>query len=500
MRFSTARAMQLLQLSARPFEFLDHLSNAVEHLLSSQPTISPESLAASLSNLVPHNPNLPSQILDIINLFWTDRSGDEAGRLKALLQALIQENVLTIDVAVELLDKSILQDADIISNSQVLATRSARINTGLLYKQQKFNLLREENEGYAKLSHEFNLALSELPKGGLVDGFEIAAKSGELLTVVNALIGYFELDPNRVFDNILDVCSQNLLSHVRFVLHFLHHSPWAPSTLASSAPFSSLSVGERRQRLELIRRDFVGYYKAEEYKNGGSKLAARLLGFKFRYCAAASEDDVKSQPSPEPLIFMTALLIKTGFVKLSDIYLYVHSQSRVMLIAKLDPADDATVEEYRKWKEEMDEKAFLAKSNPLALAGALGDGENAEGQTSQAMEVSDLGNVQPSECTFLTDLDNYALKNHGTEPKGFSPTCFVSCWLHSLRTSVTITPSSNLSSISIYIRRYSPTFAHLHSVHLFSVLAFSTISNSRRGTSRTTKEAGCPWTFNCWDC
>jgi len=334
MRFSTTRAMQLLRLSTAPFEFLDHLSTAVDHILSLEPTISPESLATSLSNIVPHNPNLPNQILDIINLFWTDRSGDDASRLKALLQALIQENVLTIDVAIELLDKSILQDADIISNSQILATRSARINTGLLYKQQKFNLLREENEGYAKLSHEFNLALSELPKGGLIDEFEIAAKSDELLTVVNALIGYFELDPNRVFDNILDICSQNLLSHVRFVLHFLHHSPWAPSTLAASRPFSSLSVNEKRQCLELIRRDLVGYYKAEEYNNGGSKLAARLLGFKFRYYAASSEDDVKSQPSPEPLVFMTALLIKSGFVKLSDLYLYVHSEYCILLITK----------------------------------------------------------------------------------------------------------------------------------------------------------------------
>ena len=48
----------------------------------------------------------------------------------------------------------------------------------------------------------------------------------------------------------------------------------------------------------------------------------------------------------------------------------------------------------------MDEKAFLAKSNPLALAGALGDGENVEGQTSEAMDVNDAEKVQPSECSF----------------------------------------------------------------------------------------------------
>lgn len=34
----------------------------------------------------------------------------------------------------------------------------------------------------------------------------------------------------------------------------------------------------------------------------------------------------------------------------------------------------------------MDEKAFMAKSNPLALAGALGDGENGDAQKPQPAE------------------------------------------------------------------------------------------------------------------
>ena len=37
----------------------------------------------------------------------------------------------------------------------------------------------------------------------------------------------------------------------------------------------------------------------------------------------------------------------------------------------------------------MEEKAFMAKSNALAVAGALGDGETAEGQKPQAPEVTE---------------------------------------------------------------------------------------------------------------
>jgi THO complex subunit 2 len=182
--------------------------------------IPPELLATALSELLTHNSSLPSQILDVINQYWMDQGVNARAKLSKLLQTLIDVGIVTTELTIELVDKNVLHDSAIISNSQILSTRSVRINTGLLYKQQKFNLLREENEGYGKLSHEFNVALSELPKGGLIDSADLAAKSEELLTVVNALIGYFELDPNRVLDNILDTCSQNLLSHARFILHY----------------------------------------------------------------------------------------------------------------------------------------------------------------------------------------------------------------------------------------------------------------------------------------
>jgi hypothetical protein len=53
----------------------------------------------------------------------------------------------------------------------------------------------------------------------------------------------------------------------------------------------------------------------------------------------------------------------------------------------LNPDDAVIKDEFKKWKEDMDEKAFMAKSNPLALAGALGDDDGVDGQSSQAMEI-----------------------------------------------------------------------------------------------------------------
>jgi len=306
-------------------DFLPLLSTAVDQVVAPGSLVAPELFVSALGEILPYNRSLPTQILDVINQCWVDQSTDARGLLGAILQGLVYTNIVPLDLAIELVDRNILQDSSIISSSQILATRIARIKTGLLYKQQKFNLLREENEGYAKLSHEFNVALSELPKGAFMDAADITAKSNDLLTVVNALIGYFELDPNRVLDNVLDICSQNLLSHARFILLFLHCSPWAPKTLAVTQPFNSVDQHERRRRLDFIQKDFSGYFTTEMKKEGGSALAAQLLGFKLRHFASAVDRHERSYTAPESLIFLTALLIKSGFIKLGDIYPYVFS-------------------------------------------------------------------------------------------------------------------------------------------------------------------------------
>lgn len=60
------------------------------------------------------------------------------------------------------------------------------------YKQRKFNLFREESEGFAKLITELNQEF-----GNNVD-------DDRLLDIVQSLIGCFNLDPNRVLDIILE--------------------------------------------------------------------------------------------------------------------------------------------------------------------------------------------------------------------------------------------------------------------------------------------------------
>ena len=72
------------------------------------------------------------------------------------------------------------------------------------YKQQKFNLFREECEGYAKLIAELNKDFSE-------------TTPAETLEVIKSIIGYFNLDPNRVLDVILESFECQLDQHAFFI-------------------------------------------------------------------------------------------------------------------------------------------------------------------------------------------------------------------------------------------------------------------------------------------
>ena len=91
----------------------------------------------------------------------------------------------------------------------------------LSYKQQKFNLFREENEGYAKLVTELNQAgprtlLRPFCYFFLQDLSMVTPSY--IIEVIKSLIGYFNLDPNRVLDIILESfeCQPNHLYLVDF--------------------------------------------------------------------------------------------------------------------------------------------------------------------------------------------------------------------------------------------------------------------------------------------
>lgn len=60
-------------------------------------------------------------------------------------------NIIPTPLALERLDSELLDQANAIQDAGAFEKKITRTRTTLLYKQTKFNLMREESEGYSRL-------------------------------------------------------------------------------------------------------------------------------------------------------------------------------------------------------------------------------------------------------------------------------------------------------------------------------------------------------------
>jgi THO complex subunit 2 len=130
-----------------------------------------------------------------------------------------------------------------------------------LYQQTKFNLLREESEGYAKLL----TLLSQRGPDGLTP-----QRATAVISTIKSLIGQFDLDPNRVFDIVLE-CFELQPENTTF--------------------------------LELIPL----FPKSH---------TTHILGFKFQFYQRSEVED----PVPTGLYRLAATLIKANYIDLDSMY------------------------------------------------------------------------------------------------------------------------------------------------------------------------------------
>lgn len=87
---------------------------------------------------------------------------------------------------------NLLVAAGLMRDESAHQKRLIKINTGLVFKQQKYNLLREETEGYSKLSV---MLCNEMPVSG--PGDSSAAVTGlmaHFITNVFSVVGHFDLE------------------------------------------------------------------------------------------------------------------------------------------------------------------------------------------------------------------------------------------------------------------------------------------------------------------
>lgn len=190
------------------------------------------------------------------------------------------------------------------NNGSEILGKKVNIFSSDSYKQNKFNLLREQSEGYSKLVIELTSGMgpphSPLTGAPTETYKDIYARANHVWGKVISLIGKFDLDPNRALDLILDVLSSNLATHYTFFLALLFFSPWAASYQRVLDPVSAdaaMDVDLVPTPTAIPSKGFKGksldevLIIAEEHShNGGdiedpnsSRVLSQVLGFKFAY-------------------------------------------------------------------------------------------------------------------------------------------------------------------------------------------------------------------------
>ncbi|KIW70658.1 hypothetical protein PV04_02903 [Phialophora macrospora] len=355
---------------------------------------------------VPHPTALQAALLDSVSVMFENNPTIPLDRLSVFLFATgIPHELLRHEI-----DAALLEKFNMIRNT--FSRMGIRKQTNLLYRQANFNLMREESEGFAKLMTElFTTSSNEAPTADIVE---------ETVEKVKAMIGAFDLDVGRSLDVVLDVFSAVLVKQCRFFVKFLRASPWWPRSsvmarktqVLTGLPLWALPgspewhLTEEQKQLvaqETRTRDQAFWSDAREkglqafYLLGGSRPAqenvertssgdellaqwvhetgtlpppgnrdaAQLLGFKLRFYSSSPARD-EMDILPDNLIYLSALLIKIGFVSLKDLYPHIW---------RTDDAMDELKQQKTKEKLERERAARpgAGVKNALASAGALAD-------------------------------------------------------------------------------------------------------------------------------
>ncbi|KAF3669942.1 THO complex subunit 2 [Capsicum annuum] len=250
---------------------------------------------------------LGSSLADIVTQLAQDLSlpGESRQRVNKLAKWLVESALVPLRFFQERCEEEFLWESDMIKiKAADLKSKEVRVNTRLLYQQTKFNLLREESEGYAKLV----TLLCQIREGSTQNA------SAATVGIIKSLIGHFDLDPNRVFDIVLE-CFECQPGYSIFL-------------------------------------DLIPIFPKSH--------ASHILGFKFQYYQRLEVND----PVPSELYQLTALLVKRDFIDVDSIY------------AHLLPKEEDALDHYNAFSaKRLDEANKIGRINLAATGKDLMDEE-----------------------------------------------------------------------------------------------------------------------------
>ena len=145
----------------------------------------------------------------IIEILWLtgfdlDNEQNKSKDSKVFIQILnyfLSKKLCERNQILERFEENTLTHSEIIPDKNIFRSRITKINTKMNYEQQKYNLLREESEGFSKL---INLVF-EL--GNISDFNEKSIQN--IIDRLICLMGFFDLEPTTVLDITLEAFKYN---------------------------------------------------------------------------------------------------------------------------------------------------------------------------------------------------------------------------------------------------------------------------------------------------
>ncbi|KZW03863.1 hypothetical protein EXIGLDRAFT_715906 [Exidia glandulosa HHB12029] len=308
------------------------------------------------------------------------RASADADRatLAEVVKLLLQNNVVQLATCRARLDFGLLVLVGLVNNKAALEKKEVQTKTRLFYRQNKFNLLREQSEGYTKLSVELIASIGPAHSSDDAKPVEspehIRARAAEVWDKVVSLVGYFDLDPNRVLDIILDVFSYNIYTHHSFFLELLRCSPWCGGAADGTAHPVDVEMDSSTEGSKYAGLSFDNVLRvarglpvlhdvgdemdvdddtADKPPTKKAPVCAQVLGFKYKYFQTSGRD------VPKSLSYLAAFLIREHVITIDD------------LLPHLYPDDTEMAAEKEKFDKDIVERISNARASALAMAAPL---------------------------------------------------------------------------------------------------------------------------------
>lgn len=399
-----------------------------------------------------------SLFLDTISVYLDVESGNHQANLRDFMIA----TAIDPDLMRRVLEPPVLQQLGLIR--ETFTKMGIRQATNILYKQANYNLLREETEGYAKLATElFTTCNSQAPSSdaieaafervkGLVGTFDLDV--GRVLDVLLDVFASVLIKQNKFFVKLLRISSWWPRSQTKPSTFIGGLPKWA---LPESKHWQNSEEDEAILNAQRLQRDLDFWIRARDahlnayFELGGRQLqasdlqrieaiidsntgslddlshldpetqwtvatktlppqgnrvAAQLLGFKLRFYASTFRVK-KVDVIPANLYYMTALLIKIGFISLADLWPHLSPDDDKMQEHR-DKREQVIAEEERKKTGKVENAltmAVLSESEPVGDQKARSKVETKASETSKEEDEEDeQDKFPPQKVQLLTEL------------------------------------------------------------------------------------------------